>query len=141
MDRSSMEGSLLGSGRGSGLTIDSLIRLAERAAASSGISEDLAGRIAASYVRKGLPGHIIEDLVARTNTYAKISGQSIDMAVVDIAFAFDSPKLSVVSINKSLSMLDARSLRKIEDLEDSGKLGEAQYMLLGIFNAAVPIKL
>lgn len=55
MDRNSLASSLLGSGRASGLTIDGLIRLAERAAASSGISEDLAGRIAASYVRKGLP--------------------------------------------------------------------------------------
>lgn len=63
------------------------------------------------------------------------------MATVDIAFAFDDPKLSTVSINKSLSILNAVSLRKIEDLQNSGKLGEAQYMLLGLFNAAVPIKL
>lgn len=132
-----VERSLIGIGRGSGQTVDSINRVAEAATNAGKISRASAREIASIFVAGGAGGTGLLDaglLGVSTKGLANATGKSQADAARDLAAALASPTQGVADLEKVFGRLSDAQVQFIRNAEASGNKLDAQRALLAAFN-------
>jgi len=135
-----LSGSMIGAGRGTGLTLSGLNAAATQGAASSGgyLSLSSAREATAAMASTGtVDRSIIGGSVGNVERFARISGQEIPDATKTLAAAFADPSKGAVELNKSLGFLNDKLAQTIKNLQESGDVAGAQRALFDAWKQSV----
>lgn len=129
--------SLIGIGRGSGQTVESINRIADAATNAGRISRASAREIASIFAGTGSIGSdLLSPGLVSTSTkgLANLTGKSQADAARDLAGALASPTQGAADLEKVLGRLSDAQINFIRNSEASGNKLEAQRALLATFN-------
>ncbi|PPQ34973.1 Prophage tail length tape measure protein [Rhodoblastus acidophilus] len=131
---------MIGAGRGTGLTLGGLNAAAMQGAAASGghLSISAAREAVGTFASSGLVDRsIIGGAVGSVERFSRISGQDIPDAAKSLASAFADPSKGAEELNKSLGFLNDRLAQTIKNLQESGDVVGAQKTLMDAFKQSV----
>lgn len=130
-ERRQLDTSLLGSGRGVGLTGGQFDQLAKASADTAQITVSNARQIAAEYARLGqLAATQLPQLTRLTKDYALITGQGMTDAARELATAFADPSRGAEQLAGKVGNLDSVTVRSIRTAEMYGDRLRAQKLLI-----------
>lgn len=127
-------------GRGAvlGISPGDLEQIASAGAEAGDISRKTAREAEAAFLATGrIGGDVMRQLIGLSKDYAATMGMDVSAAVDDLAGKFADPKKGAEEFQKSLQLLDDRTLHYVGTLADQNRVGEAQAILL----AALPDRL
>ncbi|WP_167561799.1 phage tail length tape measure family protein [Bosea lupini] len=130
-ERRQLDTSLLGSGRGVGLTGGQFDQLAKASADTAQITVSNARQIAAEYAKLGqLAATQLPQLTRLTKDYALITGQGMTDAARELATAFADPSRGAEQLAGKVGALDSVTVRSIRTAEMYGDRLRAQKLLI-----------
>lgn len=132
-----IEVSLMGVGRGSGQTVDSINKIAEAAANASRISAGSAREIAAAFASTGqIDRSLISTNLIDTMSrgFGVLTGTGQTEAAKELAQALASPTAGAAELEKRLGKLSDAQMEFIRSAEAAGNKLEAQRALLSAIN-------
>lgn len=130
-EKQALSNSLLGSGRGVGLTGGQFDQLAKTSAESAQITVTNARLIAAEYTRLGqLAATQLPQLTRLTKDYALVTGQGMTDAARELATAFADPSRGAEQLAGRVGALDSVTVRSIRTAEMYGDRLRAQKLLV-----------
>lgn len=138
----SIEVSLMGIGRGSGQTVDSINRIADAAASAGDVSRGASREIATIFAATGQisAGQIDSNLVdTMSRGYGVLTNKSQKDAAQELATALASPTAGAQELEKRLGKLSDAQMEFIRNAEASGNKLDAQQSLLAAINDPLTI--
>lgn len=130
-ERRQLDTSLLGAGRGVGVTGVQFDQLAKASAESAEITVSNARQIAAEYARLGrLAATQLPQLTRLTKDYALITGQGMADSARELATALADPSRGAEQLAGKVGYLDSVTLRSIRTAEMYGDRLRAQKLLV-----------
>ncbi len=116
-----------GIGRGAGVSVQGINRIAEAAAKASGMSNASARDVAAGLASSGRIGpEQIASITGSSKAYARVTGQSIEDATAELAKAYADPSKGLDILNGRLGVFDDRIQDSIRSMQAQGNLAGAQ---------------
>lgn len=133
---SAMNNALILSGNYSGLTAGSMHDLAVATSKTSlltiGSTKDMAIQFASSGQIGAAAFKSVMDAAA---AYAQVSGEDADKSASNMVKLFSDPAKGALELNSSMHFLSLAQLANIENLQESGRVTEAQTLLAGLLKA------
>jgi Ca2+-binding EF-hand superfamily protein len=130
-ERQQLDNSLLGSGRGVGLSGGQFDALARESAEAAQITVSNARLIAAEYTRLGqLAATQLPRVTKVTKDYALVTGQDMTAAAKELARALADPSRGAELLADKVGHLDTTTLRSIRTAESYGDKLRAQKLLV-----------
>jgi hypothetical protein len=127
-----------GMGRTAGITGDSLIAAARKAAQSGEITVQASMDQAQAYAQMGSIGtEILTGLIGVTDKYAEATGQTAAQATKELGAAFADPVKGAEELNGKLGFLNASQIENIQHLINMNDRLGAQRTLLGALGPAL----
>lgn len=135
-----LSNSMLGIGRGTGMTMGELNAVAASGAAASGgyLSLGQARSATATIAGTGaVDRSLIGGMVGSVERFAILSKQEVPDAAKSLASALSDPSKGALDLNKSLGFLNDNLLQTIKNLQASGDMAGAQKALFDAFKASI----
>jgi len=127
--------SLNGLGRSSGLTVSGANSIAERAAASAGISASSARGLAGQYLSAGVPRSALSGAIGATQDFSRRLGLPFDDAASTLAGALADPARGAEELAKKFGIVSFAEREQIKQLQALGDRSGASAKLIGILTS------